>query len=101
MLYLDVQPSREKSKTLELLYSLAAGVAMFISILLGFLVVEDFSGNTYMYFTLLIVVYMLKDRFKEWIRNVSNHFVQKIFQIENLQFLIQHTTIKLELVKNQ
>ncbi|WP_457557815.1 hypothetical protein [Candidatus Harpocratesius sp.] len=79
VLYLDVQPSKEKSKTLEFLYSLAAGVAMFISILLGFLVVEHFSGNTYLYFTLLIVVYMLKDRFKEWIKNVSNHFVQKNF----------------------
>ncbi|MHA1672067.1 MAG: hypothetical protein ACTSYI_00440 [Promethearchaeota archaeon] len=79
VLYLDLQPSRQKSKTLEVFYSLAAGVAMFFSIMLGFLVVDRVTENSYVYITLLIVIYMLKDRFKDWIRLASNKFVQKYF----------------------
>ncbi len=79
VLYLDLQPSRQKSKTLEVFYSLAAGVAMFFSIILGFLLVDQVSQYSYGYFALLIVIYMLKDRFKDWIRLASNNFVQKYF----------------------
>ncbi|MHA1886506.1 MAG: hypothetical protein ACTSX0_00615, partial [Promethearchaeota archaeon] len=89
VLYLSTKPSKEKSKTLQLLYSLAAGFAMFISILLGFWVVDNFASNTYAYITLLIVVYMLKDRFKEWIRQGSHKFMNKFFP--DRKFLIFDT----------
>ncbi|MHA1672992.1 MAG: hypothetical protein ACTSYI_05140 [Promethearchaeota archaeon] len=79
VLYLDLQPSRQKSKALEVFYSLAAGAAMFFSIMLGFLVVDTVTENSYIYIALLIVIYMLKDRFKDWIRLASNKFVQKYF----------------------
>ncbi|MHA1521915.1 MAG: hypothetical protein ACTSRK_17195 [Promethearchaeota archaeon] len=79
VLYLDLQPSRQKSKALEVFYSLAAGAAMFFSIILGFLLIDQVSEYSYGYFALLIVVYMLKDRFKDWIRLASNKFVQKYF----------------------
>lgn len=89
VLYLSTNPSKEKSKALQIFYSLAAGAAMFISILLGFLVVDNLAHNTYAYITLLIVVYMLKDRFKEWIRMGSAKFMNKFFP--DRKFLIYDT----------
>lgn len=79
VLYLNLQPSKQKSATLEILYSFAAGIAMFLSIVLGFLIVDRFTENSSIYFGLLIVIYMLKDRFKDWIRLASNKFVQSYF----------------------
>lgn len=79
VLYLDIRPKNQTSGALDVLFSLAAGTAMFVSILLGFFIVDQLQDNVYAYITALTVAYMLKDRVKELIRNASLKFVQKYF----------------------
>lgn len=68
VLYLNIDESNEQSKIINLLYAIAAGVAMFFSIYLGYLVTLRVEAETAVYFFLLIAIYMLKDRVKELLR---------------------------------
>lgn len=79
ILYLDIRPRDKKSKALSALYSFAAGIAMFISLLLGFLIVDHYEQEPYAYISALIIVYILKDKLKDSIRNASARIVAKIF----------------------
>lgn len=79
VLYLDIRAKDQTSGALDVLFSFAAGAAMFISILLGFFIIDQLQDNVYAYITALTVAYMLKDRVKELIRNASLKFVQKYF----------------------
>ena len=79
VLYLDIRAKDQTSGALDVLFSFAAGAAMFVSILLGFFVVDQLQDNVYAYITALTVAYMLKDRLKELIRNASLKIVQKYF----------------------
>jgi hypothetical protein len=78
VLYLNVQGKIEESKTLQVLYSLAAGIAMFISLLLGLWISQLFNQE-FMYVLALVIAYMFKDRIKESIKNWSNKVVSHIF----------------------
>ncbi|UYP48684.1 hypothetical protein NEF87_004969 [Candidatus Lokiarchaeum ossiferum] len=79
ILYLDIRPRDKKSKALSALYSFAAGIAMFFSILLGFLIVDHYEQKPYAYISALIIVYILKDKLKDSIRNASTRIIAKVF----------------------
>jgi rubrerythrin len=79
ILYLDIRTKDEKSKTLQLLYSIAAGVAMFLSLLVGLWVANFFEENSMSFIFALAVAYIFKDRMKESIRGFSNNAVRVLF----------------------
>jgi len=78
-LYLDLNKRDEKSKPLEFLYSVAAGLAMFFSVLIGFFIVSQFQNQEWAYVVALVIVYMLKDRIKENTRSLFKGIVQKYY----------------------
>jgi len=79
VLYLDLNQRDEKSKPLEFLYSVAAGLAMFFSVLIGFLIISQFQNQEWAYVVALVIVYMLKDRIKENTRTIFNSIIQKYY----------------------
>lgn len=79
VLYLNVQGRTEESKTLQVLYTLAAGIAMFLSLILGFWISSLFEQGSMYFILALVIAYMLKDRVKESIKNWSNKIVMHIF----------------------
>lgn len=79
VLYLERKPADEKSKFLQFFYSIAAGLAMFISLGLAYIFDKNFTINGFIYFAVLILAYMAKDRIKEWIKGASNRFVERNF----------------------
>ena len=99
VLYLDIFPRDEKSKALEFLYSLAAGLAMFFSVLLGFLIISQFENQQWAYIIALVVVYMLKDRIKENIRILFNVFVEKYYPDRSFEIIDKNNKTKIGLGK--
>ncbi|MHA1648352.1 MAG: hypothetical protein ACTSVL_12345 [Promethearchaeota archaeon] len=77
VLYLKIFPRDEQSHVLRGLYSVAAGLAMLISLVLGFIIVQQFTDYSWAYIILLVIGYIIKDRIKESSRNLSNKFVEK------------------------
>ena len=79
VLYLDLNQRDEVSKPLEFLYTIAAGLAMFFSVLIGFFIVSQFQNQEWAYVVALVIVYMLKDRIKENTRSLFKIIVQKYY----------------------
>ena len=88
VLYLPLKDTDKTFQWTEILFSFAAGMAMFISLMLGFAVANSFSQNTTPYILALVVAYILKDRIKDNLRNVSKKamgfmFPDKSFEIHD------------------
>ncbi|TFF94718.1 MAG: hypothetical protein EU544_04135 [Promethearchaeota archaeon] len=79
VLYLDKEKKDPKSSSLELLYSIAAGFAMFMSLFLGFLILSNYVENSIPFLIGVVVIYMLKDRIKDNIRSISEKAVGLVF----------------------
>jgi hypothetical protein len=80
VLYLTVRDKNITGKAQHLLYGIAAGVAMFLSVLLGYWIGMKFSNEQSTGFVVAIVVaYIVKDRTKDIIRNYSNAILRKFF----------------------
>lgn len=70
VLFFDVHRSNVAKRTEHLLYALAAGIAMVIATGIAFFGQTRFGGLTTSLFVLLVVGYMLKDRVKDFFRDV-------------------------------
>jgi hypothetical protein len=80
VLYLTVRDKDTRGKAQHLLYGIAAGIAMFLSILLGYWIGMRFSNEQSTSFIVAIVVaYIIKDRTKDIIRNYSNTILRRFF----------------------
>ncbi len=75
VLYLDRKKKDPKSSSLEVLYSVAAGAAMFFSLFFGFLFISSFEIYSIPFIVATVVVYMLKDRIKDNFQSISNKAV--------------------------
>ena len=75
VLYLEKKKKDPKSRSLEIFYSVAAGVAMFFSLFFGFLILSFFAMYSIPFIIAIVVIYMLKDRIKDNIRGVSQKAV--------------------------
>ncbi|QEE16611.1 hypothetical protein DSAG12_02441 [Promethearchaeum syntrophicum] len=95
VLYLDLNQKDEKSKPLEFLYSVAAGLAMFFSVLLGFFIVSQFQNQEWAYVVALVIVYMLKDRIKENIRTLFRGIVQKYYPDRSFEIFDNNNKMKI------
>jgi hypothetical protein len=79
ILYLDMERNNEKSRSIQLFYSVAAGIAMFISLFLGLLIANEFEQNSIAFILALVVAYMFKDRIKDNIRFISDKALGMFF----------------------
>ncbi len=75
VLYLEKKKKDPKSTSLEILYSIAAGFAMFLSLLFTVLLLLFYEVYSLPFILLAVVIYMLKDRIKDNIRKVSQKAV--------------------------
>jgi len=71
VLYLEKRKKDPKSSSLQMLYSITAGFAMFLSLLLGLILLLFFNVNDIPFILGIVVIYMLKDRVKDIFRNSS------------------------------
>ncbi|MFX1337998.1 MAG: hypothetical protein ACFFDK_05275 [Promethearchaeota archaeon] len=79
VLYLEKKKKDPKSRSLEFLYSFAAGVAMFMSLFLTVLLLTAYEVNSIPFIILVIVIYVFKDRIKEISRGYSQKAVGLVF----------------------
>jgi hypothetical protein len=93
VLYLRLKDKDEASKISELLFSIAAGFAMFFSLLIGLWVANFFSEDSMPFIFALVIAYMLKDRIKENLRGMSKKAMGFIFP-DNVFDIIDSTSEK-------
>jgi hypothetical protein len=80
VLYLRVRDKNTTGKAQHILYGIAAGVAMFLSVMLGYWIGMRFSSQQSTSFIIAIVAaYIIKDRIKDIIRNYSNSILRLFF----------------------
>ncbi|MDR1179279.1 MAG: hypothetical protein LBK44_02135 [Spirochaetales bacterium] len=80
VLYLTIQDRDTAGKAQHLFYAVAAGVAMFLSVMLGYWIGTRFTSEQSTSFIIAIVVaYMIKDRAKDIIRAYSNTLLGRLF----------------------
>ncbi|MDR1625146.1 MAG: hypothetical protein LBT33_01280 [Spirochaetia bacterium] len=80
VLYLTVRDKDASGKAQHLFYGLAAGVAMFLSVMLGYWIGMRFSSEHSTSFIVAIVAaYIIKDRAKDIIRAYSNSLLGRLF----------------------
>ena len=88
VLYLEVRDKDAKEKALQFFYAVAAGVAMFLSLVLGFWIGMKFSNQQSMGFILaLVFAYIVKDRTKEIIRVYSNRLIRHFFHDRRFEII--------------
>ncbi|MDX1798520.1 MAG: hypothetical protein R3255_07720 [Candidatus Lokiarchaeia archaeon] len=87
VLYLEKKKKDPKSQSLEIFYSVAAGVAMFFSLFLGFLILSFFTKYSIPFIIATVVIYMLKDRIKENIRGISQKAVGSLFPDQHIDIV--------------
>jgi hypothetical protein len=76
-LILNTRVDKEVRYLLELLYSIAAGIAMIFATAIAFYYGKKFGNFTYGLFVVLVISYMFKDRIKEWGRAFFNDILKK------------------------
>ncbi|TFG02028.1 MAG: hypothetical protein EU539_13450 [Promethearchaeota archaeon] len=79
VLYLEKKKKDPKSRSLEFLYSFAAGIAMFFSLFLTVLLLAAYDVNSIPFIILAIVIYIFKDRLKDIFRGYSQKAVGLVF----------------------
>jgi hypothetical protein len=79
VLYLNSKDKDESSKALQVFYSFAAGIAMFLSLLIGLWVSSLFEEGSASFIIALVVAYMLKDRIKAIFQAESNKLIRHLF----------------------
>ena len=79
VLFLDIKPKDQRSNSLQILYSIAAGLAMFISLYIGLAIANQFEQNSMYFIIALVVAYMLKDRIKDNMRAFSDRAMGILF----------------------
>ncbi|GAB4317403.1 MAG: hypothetical protein Kow0069_20140 [Promethearchaeota archaeon] len=79
VLFLTMDEQDQRFKLMNVTYGLAAAVAMGASVWLSFLVQRAFPLNTLPFFTLIVVIYVLKDRIKDLLRFSSDRMLTKYF----------------------
>ncbi|MFW9973184.1 MAG: hypothetical protein ACFFDF_23575, partial [Candidatus Odinarchaeota archaeon] len=87
VLYLDKKKKDPRSRSLEIFYSVAAGIAMFFSLFFGFLILSYFAMYSIPFIIATGVIYMLKDRIKENIRSMSQKAVGSIFPDQRIDIV--------------
>ncbi len=87
VLYLEKKKKDPKSQSLEIFYSVAAGVAMFFSLFFGFLILSFFAMYSIPFIIATVVIYMLKDRIKDNIRGVSQKAVGSMFPDQRIDIV--------------
>jgi hypothetical protein len=80
VLYLTIRDKDTTGKAQHFLYGLAAGIAMFLSIMLGYWIGTRFSSQQSISFVIAVVVaYIIKDRTKDIFRAYSNNLLSRLF----------------------
>ncbi|MEA3410779.1 MAG: hypothetical protein U9R74_04475 [Pseudomonadota bacterium] len=79
ILFLDTSVRPEGRITEQVVYSLAAGLAMVFATTVAFLTQQTYGNFTMAFFVALVVSYMFKDRIKELVRLYVNKKVQSRF----------------------
>ncbi|MFW9902543.1 MAG: hypothetical protein ACFFDY_14850 [Candidatus Thorarchaeota archaeon] len=87
VLYLEKKKKDPRSQSLEIFYSLAAGVAMFFSLFFGFFLLSFFPLYSIPFIFVSVVIYMLKDRIKENIRGISQKAVGSLFSDQRIDIV--------------
>jgi hypothetical protein len=87
ILYLEKKKKDPKSRSLELLYSFAAGFAMFLSLFLTVLLLAAYDVNSIPFIILAIVIYIFKDRFKDIFRGYSKKAVGLVFPDQKVDII--------------
>ena len=87
VLYLEKKKKDPKSQSLEIFYSIAAGVAMFFSLFFGFLILSFFPLYSIPFIIGSVVIYMLKDRIKDNIRGISQKAVGSLFPDQRIDIV--------------
>jgi rubrerythrin len=76
-LILNTKVDKEIKYIMEVLYSIAAGIAMIFATAVAFYYGKKYGNFTYGLFVVLVISYMFKDRIKEWGRNFFNTILKK------------------------
>jgi len=87
VLYLEKKKKDPTSQSLEIFYSVAAGVAMFFSLFFGFLILSFFAMYSIPFIIATVVIYMLKDRIKDNIRGISQKAVGSLFPDQRIDIV--------------
>ena len=89
VLYLEkkVKDDEGTSGFTQFMFSLAAGTAMFFSLLVGVLVANFYPINSFPFILALVVAYMFKDRIKEGLRYLSNKIMVSKFPDRKYQII--------------
>lgn len=87
VLYLEKKKKDPKSRSLQFLYSFAAGFAMFLSLFLTFLLLSAYDVNSIPFIILAAVIYVFKDRIKDTFRGYSQKAVGLVFPDQRVDIL--------------
>ena len=68
VLFLEISKDKEGSRISDLLAAVAAGLSMLVASLGGLWVQQRFLASTWPFIVTIVLLYMLKDRLKEWLR---------------------------------
>jgi hypothetical protein len=77
ILFLDVQRSSPRKAWEEVLFALAAGLAMAFALGVGFFAQNRYPQVSFNFFVIAVIGYMLKDRIKEGLRRLAAAYAGK------------------------
>lgn len=78
ILFLDVQRSSARKAWEEVLFAIAAGLAMAFALGVGFFAQDRYPQVSFNFFVIAVIGYMVKDRIKEGLRRLLSSYVGKL-----------------------
>jgi hypothetical protein len=87
ILFLDVQRSGSRKRWEEVLFALAAGLAMAFALLVGLFAQTRYPQVSFNFFVVAVIGYMLKDRIKEGLRRLLASYAGKFLYERSTRIL--------------
>ncbi len=82
-LFLNTRTEKEGVMVEQIIFSLAAGLAMILATSVAFFSQQYYGNFTLSFFTALVISYMAKDRIKELVRSKINNKIQAKYFFDN------------------
>jgi len=101
VLYLDILDKNPQRNALHIFYAFAAGIAMFLSLVLGLWIAGIFTDQQSIGFVAaLVAAYMVKDRVKDLMREYSNRIIRKFLPDRRFSILDSLTSTPIGMMKD-
>jgi hypothetical protein len=91
VLFLEISKDKEGGRVSDVFAAIAAGISMLVASLVGLWVQQRYLSSTWPFLVTIVLLYMLKDRLKEWLRTFFSRKMTRFLADYSVRIFDSHS----------